>query len=321
MAIIYGRTAAEKDLLSHFHKSVKNVKDIDTLHQKLRDGLSKNEKDFFEKLPSEIKHEEEEIEQIKNDEKKTILKYDEKIKNLESKKSKGGFSSFSASLKIGFIKHYSKRREINKIKDSEKEHQEQLREWKENPNRIFENSQRDTINEIKTIDGIKKSPVNAGARGELNVIDKLSKLSDDYHVLCGLNIDLGKYITYNRRKNLRSAQMDFVVVSRRGVVLVEVKNWSTQYYNSHRNLSPHEQVDRAGRVLWITLKSWRSPSNPRVTSVLLSIQDNMRYDPRYKFVMMSNLNRINYFIENRREEFSDNEVQKIVGRLEDHVTN
>ena len=88
MAIIYGRAAAEKDLLSHFHKSVKNVKDIDTVHQKLKDRLSKNEKDFFEKLPSEIKHEEEEIEQIKNDEKKTILKYDEKIKNLESKKSK-----------------------------------------------------------------------------------------------------------------------------------------------------------------------------------------------------------------------------------------
>ena len=108
MAIIYGRPEAEKDLLSHFDKSVKNVKDIDTVHQKLKDGLSNKEKDFFEKLPSEIKHEEEEIEKTKNDEKKTILKYDEKIKNLESKKTKGGFSSFSASIKIGFTKHYSK---------------------------------------------------------------------------------------------------------------------------------------------------------------------------------------------------------------------
>jgi len=47
----------------------------------------------------------------------------------------------------------------------------------------------------------------------------------------------------------------------------------------------------------------------------------MRYDPRYKFVMMSNLNRINYFIENRREEFSDKDVERVVGRLEGHVTN
>ncbi len=72
MAIIYGRTAAEKDLLSHFDKSIKNVEDIETVHQKLRTHLSKEEKDFFEKLPNEIKHEEEEIENIKNDEKKTL---------------------------------------------------------------------------------------------------------------------------------------------------------------------------------------------------------------------------------------------------------
>ena len=159
-----------------------------------------------------------------------------------------------------------------------------------------------------------------GASGELRVIKKLSELSDDYHVLCGLNIGLPRYVTYNGRKNLRSAQMDFVVASRKGVILIEVKNWSTQYYNQHRDISPHEQVDRAGRVLWIALKSWRSPSNPRVTSVLLSIQDNMRYDPRYKFVNVSNLDKINYFIGNRKEEFSDKDVMRIVDRLNDHVT-
>ena len=167
----------------------------------------------------------------------------------------------------------------------------------------------------------RNNPFHAGAKGELNVIDKLSELSDDYHVLCGLNIGLSRYVTYNGKKNLISAQMDFVVVSKKGVIIIEVKNWSTQYYNQNSKLSPHEQVDRAGRVLWIALKSWRSPTNPRVTSVLLSIQDNMKYDPRYKFVSVSNLDKINYFIENRKEEFSDKEVERVVDRLKDHVTN
>ncbi|HET6517496.1 MAG TPA: nuclease-related domain-containing protein [Nitrosopumilaceae archaeon] len=167
----------------------------------------------------------------------------------------------------------------------------------------------------------KDNPFHAGARGELQVLDKLSHLTDDYHVLCGVNIALPNYVTYNGRKNLRSAQMDFVVVSKKGVILIEVKNWSTDYYNQNKDLSPHEQVDRAGLVLWIGLKSWRNPRNPRVTKVLLSLRGNIKYEPRYKYVLTSDLNKINYFVENRKEEFSDKDVERIVGRLKGYVTN
>ena len=141
-----------------------------------------------------------------------------------------------------------------------------------------------------------------------------------YHILCGLNIGLRYYVTYNGRKNLRSAQMDFVVVSKKGIILIEVKNWSSKFYRESNKISPHEQVDRAGRVLWIALKSWRITNSPRVTSVLLSIQDNMKYDPRFKFVSISNLEKINYFIENRKEEFSDKEVERVVDILKNYVT-
>jgi len=137
--------------------------------------------------------------------------------------------------------------------------------------------------------------------------------------LCGLEIGLDHYVTYKRRRDLRSAQMDFVVVSKRGVVLIEVKNWSRGYYKNHGGLSPHEQVDRAGLVLWIKLKSWRSPKNPSPTSVLLAVQGNMDYDHAYKFVNVKNLNTINYFIENKREQFSDKEVKRVVGRLEKYL--
>ena len=47
----------------------------------------------------------------------------------------------------------------------------------------------------------------------------------------------------------------------------------------------------------------------------------MRYDPNYKFVNVTNLDRINYFIENRREELSDEDVQKLVKMLKNHVSN
>jgi len=169
---------------------------------------------------------------------------------------------------------------------------------------------------INKIEDNIDSPLHKGAKGEIQVLDKLSELSDDYHVMCGVEMDLGHYITYNFSRNLRSAQMDFIVVSKRGVILIEAKNWSSRYINEHSGLSPHEQVDRAGRVLWIKLKSsWFSPKNPRVNNVLLSTQANMEYDRRYRFVNVKDLNNINYFIQSREEQFSDKEVKRLVKRI------
>jgi len=117
MAVIYGRAESEKEILNQFHDSIKSVEDVDTLHQKLKGRLSEDKKLFFDKVPSKIKEEEEDLEKIKNDENETNQKFNEKIKNLESKKAQGGFSTISAPLKISFLKNFSKRREINKIKN------------------------------------------------------------------------------------------------------------------------------------------------------------------------------------------------------------
>jgi hypothetical protein len=174
------------------------------------------------------------------------------------------------------------------------------------------------INKIKdNIDGVE----HAGAKGEILALEKLSELPDDYHVFCGVNKDLGKYVTYRRKRNLKSAQMDFVVVSKRGVVLIEVKNWSAKYYKNHYGLRPHEQVDRAGRVLWIKLKSsWFRPKDPQVTSVLLSLQGSIPTDTNYGYVMVKNLNDINSYIQNKVEKFSEKEVNRLIDRVKGDVT-
>ena len=174
------------------------------------------------------------------------------------------------------------------------------------------------INKIKdNIDNVE----HAGAKGEIIVLEKLSELPDDYHIFCGVNKDLGKYVTYRRRRDLKSAQMDFVIVSKKGVVLIEVKNWSVKYYNNHYGLSPHEQVDRAGRVLWIKLKStWFRPNDPPVTSVLLSIQGSIPSDPNYGYVIVKNLNDINSYIQNKSQIYSEKEVQRLIDRVKGDVT-
>jgi len=319
MAIIYGRPDSELEILSEAPSHIEKFEDIDIEHRKLKDGLTKEKKVFFEKVPNKISEEEQNLEKMKKDETITEEEFNEKLRKLKEKKTEGGFTGFSASFKGFVVKNYSKRRAINKIKNLQEKQESSIKEWKENPGGIFNKEQDKTISEIKEFDKLKADPFYAGAKGEIDVLKKLSQLSDDYHVLCGLDIGLDHYVTYKRRKDLRSAQMDFVVVSKRGIILIEVKNWSSGYYKNHGGLSPHEQVDRAGLVLWIKLKSWRSPKNPSPSSVLLAVQGNMDYDHKYKFVNVKNLNTINYFIENKREQFSDKEAKRVVGRLEKYL--
>lgn len=85
-----------------------------------------------------------------------------------------------------------------------------------------------------------------------------------------LNYHIG--FRYNGRKNLKSAQMDLVVVCPKGVFMIEVKNWTDEYaQQNNRDLSPHEQTERAGRVLWIALQKKFGDGECGVTNVLLSI--------------------------------------------------
>jgi len=315
VAIIYGRPDSEIEILSQTPYRVEKFEDIDKEHQKLQENLSKEKKIFFEKVPDKIEKEKQTLEKMRGEEKITEQEFDEKLRKLQEKKEEGGFGGFSASIKGYFLKNYSKKREINKMKTLQEKQKSKIKVWKENPSRIFYKKQKKTFSEIKQFDKLKDDPFYTGAKGEVNVLKNLSHLSDEYHVLCGLSIQLPKYVTYRGRRNLRSAQMDFVVVSKNGVVLIEVKNWSKRYFQKNRGLSPHEQVDRAGMVLWILLNSWRTPKNPSVSSVLLSVRGNMEFDYDYKFVNVKHLNNINYFVENRRPQFSETEVRKIVNRL------
>ena len=220
-----------------------------------------------------------------------------------------------------FLKKLPK--EIKSLEDIENIHQKLTDEYNELENKglIAKFSRWNKKRKIKKIEENTDSKEHKGARGEVLALEKLSELPDDYHIFCGVNKQLKNYVTYRRKRNLRSAQMDFVVVSRRGVVIIEVKNWSSHYYKNHYGLPPHEQVDRVGRVLWISLKSsWFAPKNPKISSVLLSVQGNIGYDDDYGYVTVKNLNNIIIYLHQKNEQFSDKEVSRLIGRIKGDIT-
>lgn len=165
----------------------------------------------------------------------------------------------------------------------------------------------------------KIGTLTTGTKGENKVIDELSKIDDNYHVLCGVTLSLPYFVTYNGKKNLKSAQMDFVIVSTKGVFMIEVKNYTDDFARGQKwSFSPYEQTERAGRILWISLQS--VIKNVRVTNVLLSINGNLPYNERYRSVYVSSLDKINSFLEKRQDTMSEKEVQKVVKDLKGFVT-
>jgi len=158
-----------------------------------------------------------------------------------------------------------------------------------------------------------------GTHGENDVIVELSKLDDSYHVLCGVRLELSHWVTYNGKKNLKSAQMDIVVVCPKGVYMIEVKNWGNSFAQKKTSrLSPYEQTERAGRVLWISLQGiFRKV---RVTNVLLSIKGNLEYNKNYRSVFVSSLDRINFFLMRREDTLTEKQIKNIVKDLKGFVT-
>ena len=210
-------------------------------------------------------------------------------------------------------------REVKSIDDIDKVKKEFEEKLAKKDTGFFSNIRK--WNYQRQVNKFKKNednPLHAGTKGENKVIEELLKLDDNYHILCGMRIELPYFVTYNGQKNLGSAQMDLVVVCTKGVFMIEVKNWSDNYVQNNPNLSPYEQTDRAGRVLWITLQN--VIKNIRVTNVLLSIRGNISYNEKYRAVFVSSLDRINKFLENRHDTLNQNDIKKLVDSLKHNVT-
>jgi len=341
MAKVLGLPESEKEILEYKYcpSQVDEFKDIELVHKNLKEELEEKKEDFFDELPEKVSDEEDELERIRNKKKERTEEYDDKIKEIQqrvekNKRNNKWFSVLSNYFKIFFQKYISKPWNLRKIKKSKARQENNLKRWKENPDKIFEEQEKELIDRIGDLELVKDNSLYSGAVGEVRVLEKLEELDDDYVVLCGLNIELDDYISYNGNHDLKSAQMDLVVVSRKGVFVIEVKNWSDEQVKNNEGLSPYEQVDRAGRVLYVFLESkfGKNPiasfftgkgidvSGKGTTDVLVSVQNNMSYDSNYKHVLVKSVSKLNDFITDREDVFKDSEVEKIVNTLRPYVT-
>ncbi len=328
MAHIYGQSGAEKELLLKCPIGIYNFEDVKNSLTKSQNKLNQERTTFFEILPKVIHKEKDKLENLKIKEKEIENSLDEKItqikKSIKDKKTKIGSKHkihHLLTLPINYVdlfikNNISKPSAMRKAKNDIDAQNKVIYPLENEPDQLFQGEQKELIGEINKLKTIIKSPDYSGAYGELLVLSELKELNDDFHIFCDVNIDLGGYVRYRGNRNLKSAQMDFVVVGHTGIFVIEVKNWSSNYLNSYEGFSPHEQVDRAGRVLYIYFKKHTLLFKPRITNLLVPIRRNMEYDEKYKFVLIRNPSGIRGFIcSDTKTALSDREIHKLVSLL------
>jgi hypothetical protein len=141
---------------------------------------------------------------------------------------------------------------IREIKGHAKRQEQAIRDFL-NPDVRAEMFEAQIQEELRRLNEITSSKEFAGAVAEMTVIEELSRLPTNCHVINDLKLHAPRYI-HNQGKPIQSAQIDTLVITTAGVFVVEVKNWSRGFTESGEGFSPFEQVSRARYLVSVMLK-------------------------------------------------------------------
>lgn len=130
-----------------------------------------------------------------------------------------------------------------------------LEETQRDHNYLIEGKCRIEKYKVDLLERILSSLELAGAIAELELLDSLKGLPDNYYVVSDVNLVLNRGIRFDNEW-LASAQIDHVVVCPSGIFIIEVKNWSKKFTQQGDYFDPYQQVKRASYLCYTAY--WRT---------------------------------------------------------------
>lgn len=324
VAVVHGGSGAERAFLKRCPDEIIRFEDARPAFNEFKATLAKNKDDFVAQHPQRLQKEILVLESYgvmrRGAEQEWEENLDKEIKNIQRWKTELKRWNPKALLRLPLhlVLRSNVRRNKKRIDDTFLhqcvQQQNKISELTTSPEKIFEREHRGLHGKIDRLEHALQSPDYPGADGELQILQKLRKLDDRYHVLCDVVVSLNGYTKYRDKVNLHSAQVDFIVVGPTGVFVIEVKNWGDRYAKDHDGLTPHEQVDRAGVALYKYLGG-RQAHLPFIMRLLVPLRNNLSYDPYYKHVLIQHPETIQSFIARRQESLEPGKIRALVSRL------
>jgi hypothetical protein len=127
--------------------------------------------------------------------------------------------------------------------------QKALEETQKNCNSLIENKCRTIKYNVDLFQNVLSSSEFAGARAELELIESLRTLPDNYYIINDVKLEIDKAIHFDGEW-LTSAQIDHIVVAPSGIFVIEVKNWSKKFMRDGDYFDPYQQVKRASYLCY-----------------------------------------------------------------------
>ena len=172
---------------------------------------------------------------------------------------------------------------------------------------------------------MKLRPIIAGAIGENQVQKMLTKLSGHNYLINDFNLNFTPPI-YNKKTGDRifNIQIDHLLISDRGLFLIETKNWSNESISNLDLRSPVTQIKRSSYALFTFLNSDRNinsfylshPWGERkidVKSIIVFI--NALPKQKFKYVKILHLQMLNNYIQHFEPIYNKYEVEELFKAL------
>ncbi len=153
-----------------------------------------------------------------------------------------------------------------------------------------------------------------GAQGEEYVIEALSQLSDEYHIINDVNIRFERAIYWKKYDEyIKNCQIDHIVAGPTGIFLVETKNWKRSDIEIKSNKLIH-QVKRANLALWYYIKDYYRgrKDQPNVRNVIISMKGSNSGCYLDKYIDIITPSQICNYIKNRQAVLPETSVIKFV---------
>ena len=161
-----------------------------------------------------------------------------------------------------------------------------------------------------------------GAKGEELVINTLSQLPDDFHVLNDVNLQFRRAIHWRERNEyIKTCQIDHLVVGPTGIFLVETKNWKSSDIEI-KSKKLIWQVRRSSLALWYYLKDyyWKG-ENPKIRTVIVSMHGSHSGQRLDKYIDIITPYQLCGYITGRKSILSEEAVKKILNIIPSHPSN
>jgi hypothetical protein len=172
---------------------------------------------------------------------------------------------------------------------------------------IIDKETQTTTQKVRLIEKVLKSPELAGGIAELELIESLKSLPDNYYVINDVKLEIRRAIYFDGEW-LKSAQIDHVVVTPAHIFVIEVKNWSKKFTQDGDYFDPYQQVKRSS---YLCYKLIGERYNLHTKSII-AYKGSIPEKPSYSNAKVLKINEVKSYISWFKEPtVSDQVVKKI----------